>query len=114
MEADFQRFYGLDLRYAVDEGVRRIWALVRGLPREAVTWREDGAEWSHEVELAAAQVEVADRWGRAMAQLLGAKTSQLPPPIEIKRPSVEKPEPRRSTWARKLAEQFRKLGKEVR
>lgn len=111
MEADYQRFYGLDLRCAVEaDGCRRTWALVRGLPRDAATWREDGAWWSQETELAAAQIEVADRWGRAMAQLLGAKPSALPPPIEIKRPTTERPRPR-SSWARRLAAQFREIGR---
>lgn len=41
LEADFQRFYHLDLRVLVEvEGCRRLWTLVEGLPAEAMVWAE--------------------------------------------------------------------------
>lgn len=40
VEADFQRFYGIDLRaYFGRESVRRIWVLVKALPADAALWR---------------------------------------------------------------------------
>lgn len=79
----------MDLRVEVDRlGVRRLWALVNGLPRDAAVWREE-TQWSWERELAAALIEVHDMWGRNLALLSGAKKKSLPKPIRVPRPGRE-------------------------
>jgi hypothetical protein len=83
LEADFQRYYRLDLREDVG-GARRLWALVQGLPPDAACWRED--MFTRQEEFAAAQIEVTDQWLSNLAQLLGAKRQSLPKPIRVPRP----------------------------
>jgi hypothetical protein len=40
VEADFERYYQRDLRYAIkDLGARRLYALVKNLPPDAALWR---------------------------------------------------------------------------
>jgi len=40
-EADFARFYGIDLRDGVEaETARRVWVLVKALPEDAAVMRE--------------------------------------------------------------------------
>jgi hypothetical protein len=60
VEADFQRFYGLDLRGI---GLRRLRALLRGLPPESGTARiidPQAAMWSPEVEWQVRAIEYMD------------------------------------------------------
>lgn len=66
--------------------MRRLWALVQGLPRDAAVWREDIGGWSMQDELAAAQVEVTDQWGRILAQAWGVKRQALPEPVRLDHP----------------------------
>lgn len=78
------RFYRFDLpREAEAAGVRRLCVLLRGLPPEAATWREE-TRWTDRDELAAMTVELIDGWGRGLAKLLGGKVSgkalQIPRP----------------------------------
>lgn len=64
------RFYGLDLREAYQtESVRRVWALVTGLPAESATWVADA--WTHQDEMLASAVELIDGWGRLHWVALG-------------------------------------------
>jgi hypothetical protein len=92
VEADFQRFYGLDLRDEVKRsGCRRLWALIESLPPDAATWRVDLRGWSLADELAAQQIETVDLWGRLTFQALhgllaGKRPKQMPDPIRIEHP----------------------------
>lgn len=64
------RFYRLDLR--VEYGgatVRRLLALIRGLPADSATWAGDS--WSTQDEMLAAAVELIDGWGRLHWMALG-------------------------------------------
>ena len=60
VEADFARFYGIDLRtYIATEPARRVWALMRWLPPEVALWRSV-AELAPEREAAEAAAVVRD------------------------------------------------------
>jgi hypothetical protein len=79
VEADFQRFYGLDLRTnIVDAGVRRIWALVEGLPPDAAVWREDSPFVTRDpASLLGLLVEEVGRWSLLnIAALRGGRIDQ--------------------------------------
>lgn len=87
VEADFQRYYRLDLRRELNAtGVRRLLALIEGLPVDAAVWREDKPGWTQADELAALQIEMADMWGRILAMCLGAKSGKLPKPPQLTHP----------------------------
>lgn len=63
MEADFQRYYGLDLRRAIwgteRIGLRRLNVLIAQLPHDARLYRTtDGQQWGINEELAAQTLEV--------------------------------------------------------
>lgn len=73
-------------------GARRLWALASGLPPEAAVWR-DGSAWSQQHELTAVALERADMWGHLLAQVLGAKASDLPAPIVMRHPDRQAAEP---------------------
>lgn len=64
------------------EGVRRVLALVTGLPLEAAAWRADGPDWTRQDELLAVNAEVADAGFRAVFQALGGKARGKPLRIE--------------------------------
>lgn len=53
--------YGLDLRQALwgkrPMGARRIWALIKGIPRDSALYRAAGDDWSQEDELLATIVD---------------------------------------------------------
>lgn len=98
LEADFQRFYRLDLRDPIPP--RRLWALIQGLPPDAAVWREEMA-WTPQQELMATTIEVIDLWGRRLMRMQGAKSSQLPEAIQIPRPGEQKRK-RVETDARKI------------
>lgn len=75
-------------------GCRRLWALVRGLPDDAVVWREEheqAQQWTTQDELGALLIEVTDMWGRAIAQP-HYKRGSLPRPIRIPRPGDGPPQ----------------------
>lgn len=97
VEADFQRYYRLDLRHEVQvTGVRRLAALVRGLPPDSAL-RRDGAAWTQADELAAVAIERAEMWNLQLVAMWAAKGSKLPDAIEITHPDRKPPtpEPRR-------------------
>jgi hypothetical protein len=86
IEADFQRYYGIDLRVEFsDTPLRRLWVLLDGLPNDAAVWRKEFA-WSVQDEMKATQLEQADMWFRNVCALLGAKRSSLPRALNIPRP----------------------------
>ncbi len=67
LEADFDRYYHRDLTVEYERmSVRRMLALVNGLPLDSATLR-DGKAWTQERELLAEVVEHVDYWGRAVA-----------------------------------------------
>lgn len=96
LEADFQRFFHLDLRFEVERtGARRLCALVEGLPADAAVWRDDG--FTRGEELAAIAVERADAWGKALWEI-AARSHLKEPPKEIGNPGViEIPRPGQGT-----------------
>lgn len=117
VEADFQRFYALDLREQVADprvGVRRLHALVDSLPPEASCWRTDdgGPAWTRADELAAVSLELTDVWGRmlhaALLRLGGAR--QLPDykPFRVDHPNRPSSEPRQPKRV-SIADAFGKL-----
>lgn len=69
--------------------LRRLWALAKGLPRDAAVRKHN---WTQTDELLAGQIEGSDFWGRqivtAIAALGGQKLRQrdLPRPIHIDHP----------------------------
>lgn len=98
VEADFQSHYGLDLRQVCwgprALGVRRIRALVRGLPLDGVTIREtelDGKSWSITDELLAIQAELIDHGNRMYYSAHAKNPGGVWKPLKITRPSDERP-----------------------
>lgn len=80
------RYYGLDLIDVIDnDGCRRLWALVEGLPYDSATWREDN-EWTNTDELLAANLELSDAWSRLLFRALGGKLQSGSKPIQVQRP----------------------------
>jgi len=98
IEADFQRFYGLDLGEACwgdnHVGVRRLMALIRGLPPESTLSRVTGDWWTEGHELTASLVELTHAVAQASqlsaqtgwAQVAGKKQFPKPDPLKIPRP----------------------------
>ena len=76
----------------MEEGVRRLCALVHGLPPEFATWRNDTDPWTQTDHFLAALIENGDHWGRQNAVLHGVKQQQLPKPVRIPRPGETEPE----------------------
>lgn len=119
VEADFQSYYRLDLRQVLwgpdPYGVRRIHALVTGLPPDGAMIRDmayDGQEWSVTDELLAALLEEVDYGNRLYYSAHMKKGAQQPKPVEIKRPGrqpelPEGPRPQTPTY-----ELWRVLGPE--
>lgn len=68
-------------------------------PNEFAQWkalytverRERAEHWSRLEQLAAAQIEAIDLWGRILALGQGWKAQQLPNPVDISRPGRETP-----------------------
>jgi hypothetical protein len=53
----------LDLRVELGGSKRRLWALARGLPKEAVVWVEDLPDWTRQDEFSARTIEALEHWG---------------------------------------------------
>lgn len=90
-EADFQRFYGLDLRrvcYGPSPlGTRRLKALVEGLPSESSLYRvlhPGAADWGHSEELLAILAELQDEANRMFYTVNWRKAARKP--IQLRRP----------------------------
>ena len=64
------------------EGVRRVLALVTGLPLEAAVWRQERPQWTTEHELLATVAEVIDGDLRAVYGALGGRVRGKPLRIE--------------------------------
>lgn len=89
LEADFQRYYHLDLREEVEHaGVRRLVALVTALPGDAAVNR-DGKRWTTRDEIAAVTFERAELWGSLAARPHYKDPDKLPPPLAFSHPDRE-------------------------
>jgi len=75
--------------------LRRLNALVKGLPPEAAAFREDRPGWTQRDELQATAIEVTDAWGRqivaAVVAVQGGKVT-LPEPLRVEHPDRPKAE----------------------
>lgn len=95
MEADFQSCYSLDLRAALrDFGMRRIRALVKGLPPGSAFHRSIDPEWwswDGQHELLAVIAELLDGANRMYLMAHSKKGAAKPQPIKIPRPYSPKP-----------------------
>lgn len=93
LEADFARYYGVDLRAACwgdhPVGMRRLRALIRGLPLDSALGRSVAPhrlEWSTTEELLATLIEVTDA-GNVMFFAAHSKPgTPRPRPIRVPRP----------------------------
>jgi hypothetical protein len=105
IEADFARFYGLDLAaccFGPDQvGVRRLYALVSCLPPSSSLARRLEWSWDEERELAAVLVELSHdiaASSRAMVQALSGKRWSGPArPLRWPRPALPPPPKPRQT-----------------
>jgi hypothetical protein len=90
VEADFQRFYQINLTDEFERiELRRLMALVNGLPRDAATWREEREEaerWTQTDELLAVMIEVTDMWSHLIFKAAGGKLRKPHKPIQVRRP----------------------------
>lgn len=86
MEADFVRYYNLDLAAEVNGGssLRRLVVLLEGLPDEAAIWREE-MRWTTKDELQALTIEVIDMQRRE-AFMIATGKQHPSEPIKIPRP----------------------------
>lgn len=66
-------------------GVRRLFALVDGLPLDSAVAR-DGKAWTRQDEIAATAVERSQEWFGVLTQLWGAKPRDLPLQITFQHP----------------------------
>lgn len=108
MEADWLRFYRRDFRADVGElGVRRLRALVEGLPPDAMLWRRTPG-WGTEQELAAVQIEVTHAVVRTVIAAFSKRGSAIPKPLHVPRPTdARKQPPRRKATAADFAKRGR-------
>lgn len=117
LEADFQRYYQIDLANALygpqPLGARRFVALIKWLPPEAAIWRATSTTWTTDNELAALTIEMLDSLRRLYIQAHSKKGGTPPKPIEIPRPwkRKEKAPAKRGT---SLAEMMKQYGLQVR
>ena len=100
VEADFQSYYGLDIREVLwgpkRFGARRLWSLVRGLPLDGAVVRAVsyvGRSWSVTDELLATLVELTDHGNRMYFGAHAKKTERVWEPVKIERPWKETVEP---------------------
>lgn len=92
VEADFQRFYHLNLWEAVfgeePASIHRLAALFACLPPEsAVHSFRDGHWWNLKYELQASLVEIEHSSMRILGMMAGIKPRDLPEQIQIERPN---------------------------
>jgi hypothetical protein len=99
LEADFQRFYQLDLRRclwgAEAVGLRRLRSLIAGLPTESATKFKppDPKAWTRDQQLLALLAELVDYGNRNFIAAHTKKGSPQPKPIKIPRPGKQEPQP---------------------
>lgn len=95
MEADFQRYYGLDLRACLwgetPMGVRRLCALIDHLPLDSALARDQardtlGSGWNMDTELLAKVAELVDTTNRILVKVNSKPGTPEPRPIFIPRP----------------------------
>jgi hypothetical protein len=89
IEADLQRYYGIDLRDP-SLGVRRIRALLHGLPRDSALMRHEHgptADWGNAEELLALVAELVHSSIRVQAKPGSVKPLRIPRPYEQTRPN---------------------------
>jgi len=87
LEADLLAHYGLDLREGI--GVRRLRALVQGLPPGGALHRSidpDGWRWTTDTEMLATVAELVDANNRLFYSAHAKKGSSPVKPIKIMRP----------------------------
>lgn len=103
VEADFQRFYGLDLRREVRRAsVRRLKVLVTGLPPEAVCWRQESI-----------LVERMDLWFHTVVGLLAKRNVTMPEPLILASPresADEQPKEKRKATVEEMVAWFSNNG----
>jgi hypothetical protein len=73
-------------------GVRRLCALVAGLPPDSALGRAQGT-WSDDLELQAVAIERAEFWNQQLVGMWAEKGAKLPPAISITHPDRRVPEP---------------------
>lgn len=101
VEADFQSHYGLDLRDVLwgpqHVGVRRLNALVKGLPLQGVFFRTaatNGKSWTTTDELLSVLIEIVDHGNAMYYETHKKPTAEKWKSIEIHRPTGNlEPEP---------------------
>jgi len=105
MEADWLRTYRRDLREDVfgerPLGLRRLRALVLGLPADAMIWRRVPG-WGVDQELAAVSAEIAHSSMRVQLSAYSKKGASIPKALRIPRPTDtdrRRPRTRRATPA---------------
>lgn len=95
LEADFQRYYNLDLRRALwgeaAIGARRLINLIEWLPPESALARScdplyAGTGWDNKTELLATIAELVDQHSRMFFIANSKKGTHPPKPIKIPRP----------------------------
>jgi hypothetical protein len=111
IEADMQRFYGIELTQAYDGRLswRRLLNLIQQLPDDSALARKRVGPWSMNSQLLAAAIDelrVAN-WQRAQ---MGSK-ERIKPPKPIPRPGVE--EKPKNKMTAELAERLLSRGPEV-
>lgn len=111
LEADFQRFYQLDLAQELGRSPRRVLSLAASLPPESMLVRKllgDRASWDWTNELLAAQLELAHDTMRLMAAGFGVKKHRIPKEFRMRRPEL--PQPPRPKRRATIDEVMGKLG----
>jgi hypothetical protein len=94
LEADFQRFYGLDLRRACwgpdALGARRLRVLISHLPQDSSLARSMGWWWSDVHEMQAQLIELAALSAQATTATVGSLTGKRwrPTPANFPRPTL--------------------------
>lgn len=99
LDADFQRFYGLDLAAACwgpeEIGLRRLHVLIQHLPTDSALSRSMGWAWDDHREMTATLVELQHDQAvsaRALVQAFSGKKFRGPPePLRWPRPQIEVP-----------------------
>lgn len=88
-EADFARYYGLNLGDEVfgdRSNVRRLLVLIAELPEDAATNRTQNRVWTTALELQATTADLIGLVLHAYMSTHAKKHAQIPPPIRIPRP----------------------------